>query len=309
MWDILLDITTQMSHYMAILRLHKSVSVYIWWYRYPKLGVGQYWGIGKRKMTDRETDITLYWSLMEASQRNRQMSISDITAFHWHTQSLNISTNCFPVLRRNRFPLWWSEWRGGVSPLERHQQLPSGQTLDPDFLLWPSPAGVGAESLEGPQGEWEKCNGAVCQKSRGMLSQLQEVNDLILFTTSVTTSCLFAGQQSGVSGEVPQWRQLRRRWLPQLRLLPCVLNPTNREAAWQFGFCSLHYCNLSYVRSGHWQPLCCCVLHVKKPLLLPCQTTTIRKNFGNLEMYALRGRQRFQRGWGCRKGLFWQVHN
>lgn len=36
---------------------------------------------------------------------------------------------------------------------------------------------------------------------------------------------------------------------------------------------------LSYIRSGHWHSLRCCVLHVKKPLLLPWQTTTIGSNF------------------------------
>lgn len=54
------------------------------------------------------------------------------------------------------------------------------------------------------------------------------------FTAGVKACCLFAGQQSGVPGEVPRWRLLRRHWLPQLRLLPRILNLNHREATCQF---------------------------------------------------------------------------
>lgn len=58
-----------------------------------------------------------------------------------------IKRGCF-VACRDSFPLRRSERRGGIDPPQRHQQLPSGHTLGPDVLLWPSPAGVRPQSLE-----------------------------------------------------------------------------------------------------------------------------------------------------------------
>lgn len=49
---------------------------------------------------------------------------------------------------RSGFSFGWSEWGGGLCPPQCHQQLPSGQTLDPDLLIWSSPAGVRTEGLE-----------------------------------------------------------------------------------------------------------------------------------------------------------------
>ncbi|CAG08958.1 unnamed protein product [Tetraodon nigroviridis] len=53
------------------------------------------------------------------------------------------------VARRDSFSLRRPERRGGFCPPERHQQLPPGHALGPDLLLWPGPAGVGTQSLEG----------------------------------------------------------------------------------------------------------------------------------------------------------------
>lgn len=96
---------------------------------------------------------------------------SCLAGFH-----INVSKFCrkkvkvffFFVPCRSRFPFRWSEWRGGLYPPQRHQQLPSGQTLDLNVLLRPSFAGVCTQSLERTQRERENCHRAVHQESRGV---------------------------------------------------------------------------------------------------------------------------------------------
>ena len=68
---------------------------------------------------------------------------------------------------RSGFPLRWSEWRGGLHSPERHQQLPSGQTLGANVLLRSSPAGVCTQSLARTQRKRESRHRAVHQESGG----------------------------------------------------------------------------------------------------------------------------------------------
>ena len=112
----------------------------------------------------------------------------------------------FSLPCRSGFPLRWSEWGRGLHPPERHQQLPSGQTLGPNVLLRSSPAGVCAQSLERTQRERESRHRAVHQESGGTTRLSVTVRRLILYspTNQCFMSSLSTGQQSGMSGEIPK---------------------------------------------------------------------------------------------------------
>lgn len=74
---------------------------------------------------------------------------------HAVMQTLQTQSCVYPVLcpikcwdeaimfspHRHYFPVWRSEWGGGLHQPERHEPVPSAQALGLDLLLWPCPAG------------------------------------------------------------------------------------------------------------------------------------------------------------------------